>query len=128
MNKIKAEIICDSINEFGNRITTFILTYPRIIHAELLTHRLFSKNSSSCLSGDTVITIEKPSELKKGRKMKHAGDFESMCKATRVLFIRNSNLILSHLKSNTRVRKGVTFYKTGKKYYFQQIKSNEKIN
>lgn len=45
--KIKAKIIADSKNIQGNRITTFILTYPRIIHSELMTHRMFSKNSAS---------------------------------------------------------------------------------
>ena len=47
MKKIKSEIIADSVNEHGDRITTFVLTYPRIIHAELLTHRLFSRNAAS---------------------------------------------------------------------------------
>lgn len=41
------KIIADSINTFGNRITTFKLTYPRIVHAELMTHRLFSRNAAS---------------------------------------------------------------------------------
>lgn len=46
--KINAEIIADSVNEHGNkRITTFVLTYPRFIHAEMLTHRLFSRNAAS---------------------------------------------------------------------------------
>lgn len=31
----------------GTRITTLVLEYPRAIHAQLLTHRVFSKNSSS---------------------------------------------------------------------------------
>lgn len=47
MNQIKAEIIADSYNEFGNRITTFILRFPRIILAEFNTHRMLSKNSAS---------------------------------------------------------------------------------
>lgn len=47
MNKIKAEIIADFINSKGNRITTFLLTYPRIIHSEVMTHRQFSRNSAS---------------------------------------------------------------------------------
>ena len=47
MKKINAQIIADSKNEFGNRITTFVLTYPRFIHAELLTHRMFSRNAAS---------------------------------------------------------------------------------
>lgn len=43
---IKAEIIADSINKTA-RITTFVLTYPRFIHAEIMTHRALSRNASS---------------------------------------------------------------------------------
>ncbi len=43
----KAEIIADSKNEFGNRITTFVVTFPRIILAEFNTHRMLSRNSAS---------------------------------------------------------------------------------
>ena len=45
--KISAKIVADSIDPRGNRIITFVLTYPRFIHAELLTHRLFSRNAAS---------------------------------------------------------------------------------
>lgn len=41
------KILLDSVSQAGKRITTFELTYPRFVHAELLTHRLFSKNSAS---------------------------------------------------------------------------------
>lgn len=44
---ISAEIIADSINQNGNRITTFECVYPRFIHSELMTHRLFSRNAAS---------------------------------------------------------------------------------
>ena len=44
---ITAKIICDSLNSSNCRLTTFVLEYPRFIHAELLTHRVFSKNSAS---------------------------------------------------------------------------------
>lgn len=44
---ITATIIQDSITEFGKRITTFELDYPRFIHAELMTHRVFSRNAAS---------------------------------------------------------------------------------
>jgi len=43
----KAEIIADSINPWGVRLTTFVLTYHRMIHSEFMTHRKLSKNSSS---------------------------------------------------------------------------------
>ena len=42
-----AKIIADSISEKGKRITTFELEYPRIIHSELMTHRVFSRNAMS---------------------------------------------------------------------------------
>lgn len=41
------KIIKDSQTPDGDRITTFELEYPRIIHSELLTHRNAVKNSSS---------------------------------------------------------------------------------
>jgi thymidylate synthase ThyX len=45
--KISAEIIADSKNEFGQRITTFVVTFPRIVLAEFNTHRMLSRNSAS---------------------------------------------------------------------------------
>lgn len=44
---IKADIIEDSIAPSGKRLTTFILKYPRFIHSEFMTHRVFSRNASS---------------------------------------------------------------------------------
>lgn len=44
---ITAEIIADSINPKGCRLTTWVLEYPRFIHSEILTHRVFSKNAAS---------------------------------------------------------------------------------
>ena len=43
----EAKIILDSVGPNGARLTTFELEYPRIVHAELLTHRVFSRNSAS---------------------------------------------------------------------------------
>lgn len=43
---INATIIQDSSAD-GIRITTFELDYPRFIHAELMTHRMFSRNAAS---------------------------------------------------------------------------------
>lgn len=47
---IKAEIIEDSIapeHSAYTRLTTFVLTYPRFIHSEFMTHRVISRNASS---------------------------------------------------------------------------------
>ena len=42
-----AKIIADSVSPDGIRITTFELEYPRFIHAEVMTHRVFSRNAQS---------------------------------------------------------------------------------
>jgi thymidylate synthase ThyX len=44
---ISVKIIADSLTQHGDRLTTMILKYPRIIHSEFMTHRLFSRNSAS---------------------------------------------------------------------------------
>jgi len=45
---ISARVIADSINPFtGDRLTTLQLRYPRFIHSEFMTHRMFSRNASS---------------------------------------------------------------------------------
>lgn len=56
---ISAKIIADSISENGHRITTFELEYPRFIHAEFMTHRLFSRNAAS----SRAIPVKKAIEL-----------------------------------------------------------------
>jgi hypothetical protein len=45
---IKAEILADSVNSLsGDRITTLKVVFPRMVLAELNTHRMLSKNSAS---------------------------------------------------------------------------------
>lgn len=44
---ISAEIIADSLNQQGQRLTTFVLVFPRIVLAEFNTHRMLSRNSAS---------------------------------------------------------------------------------
>jgi thymidylate synthase ThyX len=44
---IEAQVILDSVSPDEIRLTTFQLRYPRFIHAELMTHRVFSRNASS---------------------------------------------------------------------------------
>jgi thymidylate synthase ThyX len=42
-----ARVLLDSVSPAGIRLTTMEARYPRFIHAEVMTHRLFSRNSSS---------------------------------------------------------------------------------
>ena len=44
---ITAQIVADSVSPQGIRLSTLSLKYPRWIHAEFMTHRLFSRNASS---------------------------------------------------------------------------------
>lgn len=44
---IEAKILLDSVNSNGNRLITWVLTYPRFIHSEFMTHRVFSRNAAS---------------------------------------------------------------------------------
>lgn len=46
-NPITVNIIKDSIAPDGIRLTTIHARYPRYIHAELMTHRVFSRNARS---------------------------------------------------------------------------------
>ena len=43
---ITAKVIADSIAN-GHTVTTLELEYPRYIHSELMTHRVFSRNAAS---------------------------------------------------------------------------------
>lgn len=47
MTTIQAHIIADSISPDGIRLTTIHCRYPRFIHAEVMTHRVFSRNARS---------------------------------------------------------------------------------
>ena len=44
---VTATVIADSIADGCPRLTTLQLRYPRFIHAEVMTHRVFSRNASS---------------------------------------------------------------------------------
>jgi thymidylate synthase ThyX len=52
---IKVDIVADSKNMVGDRLTTFVLEFPRFILPEFATHRMFSKNAAS----SRAIPIEK---------------------------------------------------------------------
>lgn len=58
---ISAEIVADSISDMvdNKRIITYVLEYPRFIHSEFMTHRLFSRNAAS----SRAIPVKKVIEL-----------------------------------------------------------------
>lgn len=44
---ISATIIEDSVGGLSPRLTTMLVRYPRIIHSEMMTHRVFSRSAAS---------------------------------------------------------------------------------
>ena len=72
---ISAKIITDSISSDGTRLTTMQLRYPRFIHSEFMTHRVFSRNASSSraipvsrLIDDIIMDTAKPIHWGKNQK------------------------------------------------------------
>lgn len=54
----EVQIIADSISPAGSRIVTFQLRYWRAIHAEVMTHRAFSRNAGSSRARPSAAIIE----------------------------------------------------------------------
>lgn len=79
---INVRIEKDSIAPSGKRLTTYVVQYPRFIHGEVMTHRVFSRNASS----SRAIPLKKeiaalqngnmayPLEFRKNQKGMQAGD------------------------------------------------------
>ena len=57
--QISARIVADSINPCGNRLTTVVVTFPRFILPQVLTHRMFSRNTSSSRAIPTKRLLER---------------------------------------------------------------------
>ena len=56
---INVKVIADSITPWGKRITTVEWEYPRYIHAEIMTHRMFSRNAQS----SRAVPVQKALEI-----------------------------------------------------------------
>lgn len=54
----EAKVLADSIAS-GVRLTTLQVTYPRIIHSEVMTHRVFSRNAASSRAIPLAKSIER---------------------------------------------------------------------
>ena len=53
-----ATVIADTISSDGKRLVTFELVYPRYIHSEVMTHRVFSRNASSSRATPLSVTLD----------------------------------------------------------------------
>jgi thymidylate synthase ThyX len=59
MSTSKVEIIKDSVGPNNVRLTTFLVEYPRIVHGEVMTHRVFSRNASSSRAIPALTSINR---------------------------------------------------------------------
>lgn len=57
---VEVKIVADSISPEGIRLTTFHLRYWRAIHAELMTHRVFSRNARSSRAVPSKVLLTEP--------------------------------------------------------------------
>jgi hypothetical protein len=55
-----ARVVADSISPQGIRLTTFHLRYWRAIHAELMTHRVFTRNARSSRAVPSRVLLTEP--------------------------------------------------------------------
>lgn len=55
MVDISAKVICDSIGEHSPRLTTFLVRYPKFVHAEHMRHR----TGSYCVSSSRAIPVSR---------------------------------------------------------------------
>ena len=55
----EARIEKDSITQYGERLTTFVVTFPRIVLAEFNTHKMLSKSSASSRAIPVKTQIER---------------------------------------------------------------------
>ncbi len=87
----ECRILADSIAPSRKRLTTFCVTYPRIIHSEVLTHRMLTRSSASSRAIPTEKLIQRvlddpfvPLYLGKNQKGMQAGEELDEASAGRV--------------------------------------------
>ena len=97
---VKVRVVADSISEEQVRLITIEAEYPRIIHSELMTHRMFSRNAAS----SRAIPFNKMCEQFGGMPTKfgrnHAGMQDNGVHAEKVQHIElshNGRATISHL-------------------------------
>jgi len=77
---ITAQIVADSVSPQGIRLSTLALRYPRWIHAEFMTHRLFSRNASS----SRAVPVKRLSALEREYPLWWGANIRGMQSGTRL--------------------------------------------
>lgn len=104
---IHSKILLDSVSPAGHRLTTFELTYPRFIHSQLMTHRVFSRNAQSSRAERTEKLINRmlsqpvrPLEWRYAQRGMQPGDPMTArhARACDLLWDQSMRAVLSHVK------------------------------
>lgn len=107
----KCEILADSLNPQGDRLITMKITYPRIVHSELMAHRGFSRNAASSRAIPIKRMIESirnnmftPLAIQKAHKgMQGSEYFEDMeLEQAKQLWIESAELALQQAEKMER--------------------------
>ncbi len=101
------KVICDSVTTYGERLTTLELTLPRIVLAELNTHRILSKSSASSRAIPVAKQVKRLQEdpfvpvywgkNEKGMQANEELDSEAIAEAERIWSLARQSSIASSL-------------------------------
>lgn len=107
---IRAKIVLDSITEGGSRLVTWEMTYPRMIHAEIMTHRAFSRNAASSRAIPTAKLRERvfldsavPVHWGANQKGMQANSEVADAAAAHEWWMRGRDLMLTHHEEGERL-------------------------
>lgn len=109
---ITAEVIADSICPFGNRLISFLLVYPRFIHSEFMTHRVWSRNAASSRAIPVSKMIERvlntpamPISWGKNQKGMQAGEDVSIeiAEQAKKIWIRSARIAVAYAKKLSKI-------------------------
>jgi thymidylate synthase ThyX len=103
----EAKILADSISPSGHRLTTFELTFPRVILAEFNTHRMLSRNAASSRAIPTEKLIQRVlddpfvPDFRLNQKGMQAGEVlaDEDAEQARAFWINQRNQAVSHART-----------------------------
>lgn len=103
---IYAKVLADSINSYGNRLTTFEIQLPKVLLAEFNTHRMLSKNfqSSRAMPNGAAVDVESFEPLYYGKNQ--AGMSAQLVEISEVE--KAKELWNSHIETSKEVSRKLT--------------------
>lgn len=94
---INARVVLDSVSPRGHRVTTFEVEYPRFILPEVLTHRVFNRNTASSRALPIRKMIDRvkldpfvPTVFGRNQPGMQAGDEVDNPEMTKVLWLKSA--------------------------------------